>query len=95
MSADCPEYPPLTDAGRCRPMIDSLLDPHGHGHRPYAFAFAYQIYDGPVSLPVLHIFHSQRGQLRLKPQPSNTATMARSRMLRRSAPSAFSKSSLA
>jgi hypothetical protein len=43
----------------CRPMIDCLLHPNGHGHLPHAFAFAYQIYDGPMSLPVLHIFHFQ------------------------------------
>ena len=59
MPADCPEYPPLADVCSCSPMIDSLLDPHRDGHRPHAFALANQIYDGPMSLPVLHILHSQ------------------------------------
>jgi hypothetical protein len=63
MSADRPEYPALANLGRDHPPIHCLFDPHGHGHGPHMSALANQIENGPMSLPILHVFRFQSRKL--------------------------------
>ena len=59
MTTDGPKEPASVNLGCDHPMIDRLLDPDGHGHRPHMAALADQIDNGLVPLPDLDIFHFQ------------------------------------
>src|ERR1044072_3354032 len=78
---DTPEQSSGRNAGSSRPQVDDSFDPLGHRHSSNVAAFANQINYGPVFFALLQVRESRSANsLRRRPQPSNTARIARSRI---------------
>jgi hypothetical protein len=63
VTTHCPDHSSRRNRCSCQPPVHGALQPDRHGHSPDVIALADEIYDRPMTLSDLNIFHSQGGQL--------------------------------